>query len=257
MVLDQAKSVTKKDHSMLSYSLGLGLNSQSPVPHNTSVPDPSTAMINEDDGIEDDDDSTPFRIPLRSTSQVNCELNVKKPSDKKPKEGDKPASKKGEQQTTSSKVPHNAKELAGQRKQTLSLEAERKQPHAEKTNSIRGSRPLDALKKRQPENLPLAYCSSYVIRLTKLDSKFSQDELTISKYVFSKVEDMDNSELLFDGYDDKKTTRASMVTLRPGERVEMNSINIWSSILNGQGRKRDLASPSRLFMSCDQSVSAS
>jgi len=66
---------------------------------------------------------------------VNPELSVKKPSDKKPKEDEEPTSKKGEvrkqsikikkptlqqQQTTSSKVPHNAKEPAGQRKLSVS-----------------------------------------------------------------------------------------------------------------------------------------
>jgi len=98
-VLDQPKSITKKDHSMPSYSIGLGLSqqdSQSPVPQNTPVPNPSTAVVNEDDGIKDDDDSSPFRIPLRSISQVNHELIVKKPAEKKPKEGDEPTSKKDE-----------------------------------------------------------------------------------------------------------------------------------------------------------------
>ena len=52
--------------------------------------------------------------------------------------------------------------------------------------------PLDALKKRQPKNLPLAYYSSYVIRLTKLDSELSQDEMTIFEYALNKVEDVDD-----------------------------------------------------------------
>ena len=48
-----------------------------------------------------------------------------------------------------------------------------------------------------------------------------------------------------------------MATLKPGEEVEMNVINIWSIILNDLKRKRDLATPSRLFISYDQSVSDS
>ncbi|KAJ8419596.1 hypothetical protein Cgig2_013232 [Carnegiea gigantea] len=89
VVLDQPKSITKKDHSMPSYSLRLGL-----TPQNTSVPD-------------------------LNTTAVNRELSVKKSAEKKPKEGDEHASKKGE--TTGSKVqsPHNAKEPAGQSKQAL------------------------------------------------------------------------------------------------------------------------------------------
>jgi len=33
--------------------------------------------------------------------------------------------------------------------------------------------PSAAMRKRRPEKLPLAYCSSYVIRLTKLDNQLS------------------------------------------------------------------------------------
>jgi len=57
---------------------------------------------------------------------------------------------------------------------------------------------------------------------------------------------------LFDGYGDKEATRASTVTLRPGEQLEMNIVNIWSIILNDRERKKDLA-----IISCDQSVSVS
>ena len=66
---------------MPSYSRGLRLsqpNSQSPVPQNTSVPDPTTAEVNKDDGIKHDDDGAPLRFTLRSTSQVNRVLSVKK-----------------------------------------------------------------------------------------------------------------------------------------------------------------------------------
>jgi len=71
VVLDQPKSIMKEDRSMPSYSRGLRLsqpNSQSPVPQNTSVPDPTTAEVNKDDGIKDDDDGAPLRFTLRSTS---------------------------------------------------------------------------------------------------------------------------------------------------------------------------------------------
>jgi len=59
VVLDQPKSVTKEDCSMMPYSPGLGLsqsNSQSPVPQNTSMPDPSIVAVNKDEGIKDDDE---------------------------------------------------------------------------------------------------------------------------------------------------------------------------------------------------------
>ncbi|KAJ8420656.1 hypothetical protein Cgig2_021601 [Carnegiea gigantea] len=105
---DQLRSVTKKDHSMPSYSLGLGLSqpdSQSPVPQNTSMLDPSTATVNENDGIEDDDDSPPFRIPL----------SAKKPYEKKPKEGDEPAFKKGEVASKGLKMPVQSKQGSSSR----------------------------------------------------------------------------------------------------------------------------------------------
>jgi len=66
VVLDQPKSIIKKDLNMPSYSLGLGLSqsdSQSSIPQNSSVPDPSTIVVN-----EDDDNGAPLRFPLRSTS---------------------------------------------------------------------------------------------------------------------------------------------------------------------------------------------
>ncbi|KAJ8420610.1 LOW QUALITY PROTEIN: hypothetical protein Cgig2_023944 [Carnegiea gigantea] len=206
----------KKDDSIPSYSLGLGLSqsdSQSLVPHTTSMPDPSTAG-------------------------VNYEPIIKKPAEKKPKECDGPSSKKGE--ATGSKVPSpcNAKEPTEHSKEALSLEAEQatdsRKPkltkevvpkkHDEKhlgiartSDKLEEAGPSNALKKRQPENLPLAYCSL-------------------------KVEDVDDSEPLFDSCSDKEATRAPMLTLKPGEQLEMNVINIWSSILNDRERKRDLHS---------------
>ncbi|KAJ8437686.1 hypothetical protein Cgig2_028624 [Carnegiea gigantea] len=61
VVLDQPNNVIKKDDSIPSYSLRLGL----------SQPDtqsPRTAGVNEDDDSEDDDEGTPLRFPLRNTS---------------------------------------------------------------------------------------------------------------------------------------------------------------------------------------------
>ena len=46
---------------------------------------------------------------------------------------------------------------------------------------------LAGMRKRQPEKLPIAYCLSYSIRLTKLDDKLSEDEVLISKYAFDNV----------------------------------------------------------------------
>jgi len=71
VVLDQPNSIVKKDNSIPSYSLGLGLSqldSQSLVPLTTSIPDPSTTRVNEDDGSEDDDEGAPLRFLLRNTS---------------------------------------------------------------------------------------------------------------------------------------------------------------------------------------------
>ncbi|KAJ8436154.1 hypothetical protein Cgig2_029766 [Carnegiea gigantea] len=207
VVLDQPKSVTKKDHSMPSNSLGLGLN----------------------DGIEDDDNGAPLKFPLGNTSQVSRELSVKKPAEKKPKEGDK----KGEvrkqsikikkstlqQQTTGSKVPspHNAKEPAEWSKQALSLEPERKQPLAKKVDSSLAAR-HEAGKQTKPpmHGEGVSLCLMVVAIKRPLGLLWSL-----------------------------------------GEQLEMNVINIWSIILNDREKKRDLATPSRFFMSCDQSVSAS
>ncbi|KAJ8431651.1 hypothetical protein Cgig2_024123 [Carnegiea gigantea] len=141
LVLDQPNSIMKKDDSIPSYCLRLGLSqldSQSLVPQTTSMPDPST-------------------------SRVNREISIKKSAENKLKEGDKPSSKKGEV-----------------RKQSIKIE---KSTLQQTTSS-----------KRQPKNLPLSYCSLYVIKLTKLDSELSQDELAISEYVFGKVDDVDDSK---------------------------------------------------------------
>ncbi|KAJ8421656.1 hypothetical protein Cgig2_019774 [Carnegiea gigantea] len=92
--------------------------------------------------------------------------------------------------------------------------------------------PSATIRKRRPEKLPLAYCSSYVIQLTKLDNELSKDEVAI----------------------DKEVIRFVMANLKQGVEVKMNVINICSFILNDLERKRDIVIPRRLFMSCDQSV---
>ncbi|KAJ8425637.1 hypothetical protein Cgig2_024292 [Carnegiea gigantea] len=64
VVLDHPNNFMKKDDSVPSYSLGLGLsqpNSQSPIPQTTSVPNPNTIRVN-----EDDNDGAPLRFPLRT-----------------------------------------------------------------------------------------------------------------------------------------------------------------------------------------------
>ncbi|KAJ8419722.1 hypothetical protein Cgig2_020783 [Carnegiea gigantea] len=136
VVLDQPNSVTKKNDTIPSYSLGLGFSqpdSQSPVPQTNSVSDLSTTRSNDDDGDED---------KKRSPRAY------------------------GEKQILDSSKPKLTKE--------------------EEVG------PSDALRKRQPENLPLTYWSPYVIWLTKLNSEFSQDELLLSEYVFGKVKYMDD-----------------------------------------------------------------
>ncbi|KAJ8420795.1 hypothetical protein Cgig2_016838 [Carnegiea gigantea] len=223
LVADASVTIEKEDHHedvvlaqqtiIPSYSLWLGLSqsdSQSPIPHTTSVPNPSTAGFNEDDGREDDDD-------------VNRELRVKKLAKIKSK---KVEQKKGSPRAYSEqRAPHS-------RKPKLTKEVLLQKDHDRRvgtTRTLENSKEVglsDALKKRQPENLPLAYCSLYVIRLTKLDIELSQDELVISEYVFGKVKDVDDSEPLFDGCGDQEATRISMATLKPGEEVKINVINI-------------------------------
>ena len=44
------------------------LDSQSPVHQTTSVPNPNTAGVNEDDSNEDADDDAPLRFSLRNNS---------------------------------------------------------------------------------------------------------------------------------------------------------------------------------------------
>ncbi|KAJ8423661.1 LOW QUALITY PROTEIN: hypothetical protein Cgig2_006240 [Carnegiea gigantea] len=78
VVLDQPNNVMKKDDSIPSSNLRLGLSqsdSQSPT---TSVPDPNTVGVNEDDDNEDDGDGAPLSFPLKNTSQVNHELSTMK-----------------------------------------------------------------------------------------------------------------------------------------------------------------------------------
>ncbi|KAJ8433018.1 hypothetical protein Cgig2_015445 [Carnegiea gigantea] len=161
----------KKDDNMPSYNLGLGLSqldSQSPVPYTTSVPDPSTAGVNEYDG-------------LKMTTTVNRELSIKKPAEKNPKESDEPSSKKGKKNESATTYDEQEASHSMQPKLTKVVVPKK---HDEKR---------------------LAYYTLYVIRLTKLNSELSQDELTIS------------NEPLFDGCGDKEATRASMLILKPGE----------------------------------------
>ncbi|KAJ8420870.1 hypothetical protein Cgig2_023870 [Carnegiea gigantea] len=214
VVLDHPKSVTKKDDSIPSCGLGLGLSqsdSQSSVPHTTSVPDLSTAVVNEDDGGEDDDVGAQLRFLLSNTSQVYRELRIKKPAENKPKEGDEPSCKKkavdqkkgspgaySEQEATDSRKPKLIKEVLLKKDNENCVGAARTPEKSEEVG------PLDAPRKQSPQNLPLAYSSL---------------------------------KPLFDGYRDKEATRVSMATLRLGEEVEMNVINIWSSIPNDRERK--------------------
>ncbi|KAJ8421368.1 LOW QUALITY PROTEIN: hypothetical protein Cgig2_025251 [Carnegiea gigantea] len=87
--------VIKKYDSIPSCSLVLGLNqldSKIPIPQTTSTPDPNTTKVNEDD--VNDDEGALLRFPLKDTSQLNCELSIKKPDWNRPKEGDKPLPKR-------------------------------------------------------------------------------------------------------------------------------------------------------------------
>ncbi|KAJ8426724.1 hypothetical protein Cgig2_004223 [Carnegiea gigantea] len=226
MVLNQPKNVTKKDDRISSYSLGLGLSqpdSQSPVLQTSYVPDPSTVGLNEDDGGEDDNDGAPLRFPLSNTSQVNCELSIKKSAENKSKEGDEPSSKKGRGEENKSQGLRPAASTWFQQAK-LTKEVLPEKDH-EKHIGVKSEEvgPSDVLRKRQPENLPLAYCSLYVTWMAKPNSELCQDEMLISEYYFGKVEDMDD--------------RVSMATLKLGEELEMNAINIWSSILIRERKK--------------------
>ncbi|KAJ8434778.1 LOW QUALITY PROTEIN: hypothetical protein Cgig2_003106 [Carnegiea gigantea] len=255
VVLDQPNSVMKKENIIPLYSLGLRLSqpdSQSPT---NSVPDPSTARANKDDGREDDDNGAPSRFLLRNTSQVNRQLRIKKYAENKPKQGDESFSKKGDfrkhsvKPTTESSIGEKMiiastiKQAVEQQKGSPRAYRKRQAPYSNKPKLTK-----EVLPKKDHEK---PYCFPYVIWLTKLDGELSRDELLISKYIFGKVEDVDDS------CSDKEATRASTATLKPGEELEMDVINIWSSILNDRERKRDLATTSGLFMLCDQRVSAS
>ena len=141
-----------KDDSIPSFSLELGLSqldSQSLVPHSTSVPDPKTTG-KKHDANEEDDDGAPLIFPMRNTSQANGDLSIKNYTENKSKAGDKPSSKKGDvrnptirikkptmQQTSSSKAlsPHIAKDQPQKDKQVLSLKAQGKQPQSENVKS--------------------------------------------------------------------------------------------------------------------------
>ncbi|KAJ8419744.1 hypothetical protein Cgig2_027326 [Carnegiea gigantea] len=249
VVIDQPKSITKKDYSMPSYNLGLRLSQpdrQSPVPQSTFVPDPNNAA-------------------------VNRELSVKKPTEKKPKEGDEHASKRGEVKKQINPVAADdwLKSTISSQCQRASRTDQTSTPVEQNKGSPRASSEQVATNSRKPkltkEVLPEKHDKKRlgatrtpekleeVGPSDALKNELSQDELTISEYVFGKVEDVDDSEPLLDGCSEKAATRASMVTLRPGVQLEMNVINIWSSILNDWERKRDLATPSRFFISCDQS----
>ena len=92
----------------------------------------------------------------------------------------------GDQQATHSSKPKLTKEVLPEKDDEKRVGAARTLEKLEEVGSS------DALKKWQLKNLPLAYCSLYVIRLTNLDSELSQDKLVISEYVFGKAEDVDD-----------------------------------------------------------------
>ncbi|KAJ8439653.1 LOW QUALITY PROTEIN: hypothetical protein Cgig2_021665 [Carnegiea gigantea] len=209
MVLNQPNNVIKKDNSILSYSLWLAPDSQNSVPLTTSVPDPSTARVNEDNGSEEDDDSTLLKFPLRNTSWVNHELSIKKPVENKSKEGDKPSSKKGEVRKHTIKIKKSTLHRAEER--SPRAYSEQQAPDSSKPKLTKEvlsekdhKKPVVAV--RTPEKSK---------ELTKLDSELSQDEVLISQYVSGKVEDVDDSECLFDGCGNKKATGVFMATLKP------------------------------------------
>ncbi|KAJ8421446.1 hypothetical protein Cgig2_013880 [Carnegiea gigantea] len=196
VVLDQPKNITKKDDSILSYSLGLGLSqpdSQSSVPQTTSVPDLITIGVNENDGGKDDNDDAPLRFPLRNTSQVNYELSMEKSAEKNPKKVTslllrRPVEHKngspkayGKQETIDSRKPKLTNKVLPEKYDKKHLAAARTPKKLEEVGS---SYPL---KKCQPKNLPTTYYSPHVIWLTKLDSELSQDELAISEMFSAKL----------------------------------------------------------------------
>ncbi|KAJ8420956.1 hypothetical protein Cgig2_025810 [Carnegiea gigantea] len=150
-------------------------------------------------------------------SKVPSPHNAKEPA-KQSKQALQPVEqKKGspraydEQEATDSRKPKLTKEVVPKKNNEKHLGA------ARTPEKLKEASPLDALKKRQTKKLPLAYCSPYVIRLTKLDGELSQEELTISEHVFRKVKDVDDNESLFDGCSDKEAIRDSMVTLKLGD----------------------------------------
>ncbi|KAJ8426948.1 LOW QUALITY PROTEIN: hypothetical protein Cgig2_022630 [Carnegiea gigantea] len=213
VVLDQPNNVMKKDDSIPLYSLRLGLSQSDSQSLTTSMLDPSTAGVS-----EDDDGGTSLRFPLRNTSQVNHELSTKKPAENKPKEGNEPSSKRGEVSKHNIKIKKStlhqtsgSKQAPDSSKPKLTKEVLPEKDHEKCVGAV-----------ITPENLLLPACDP----ADKAKSELSQDELLISEYVFGKVEDVDDNEPLFDGCSDKEATKVFMATLKPGEEIEMNVINI-------------------------------
>ncbi|KAJ8426630.1 hypothetical protein Cgig2_020566 [Carnegiea gigantea] len=225
-----------------------------------TVPDPNTTREKDDDN-EDDDDSAPLRFPLRNTSQASCDLSIKKSPQNKSKAGNKPASKKSEaieqkKETSRAnseckaiddskpKVTPKTKPEPKAKKEVLGEKDDEKSVGAiitlEKFNEVGAS---IVMRKRQPEKLPPAYGSSYVIWLTKLDNELPKDKGSYLSMLFA----MFKIEPLFDGCD-KEPTKFIMATLKPGQEVEMNVINIWSSMLNDLESKR--IPPLQAYCSC-------
>ncbi|KAJ8425623.1 hypothetical protein Cgig2_018408 [Carnegiea gigantea] len=117
----------------------------------------------------------------KESTAVNRELSMKKPAENKSKEvKQKKQSPRayGEQQAPDSSKPKLTKEMLSKKDHEKCVGAARTPEKSEK--------------------------------LTKLDSELCQDELLISEYGFGKVKDVDDS------CGDKKATRVSMATLKPG-----------------------------------------
>ncbi|KAJ8425599.1 hypothetical protein Cgig2_008577 [Carnegiea gigantea] len=118
---------------------------------------------------------------------------------------------------------------------------ENKSQVGDKPSSKKGKKPLDGSKpKVTPKTKPEPKAKKEVLA-EKDDEKHVGATIT------------PENEPLFNNCDDKEATRFVMASLKLGGEAEINVINIWSCVLNNLERKWDVAAPSILSMSCDQS----
>ncbi|KAJ8420267.1 hypothetical protein Cgig2_004592 [Carnegiea gigantea] len=205
VLLDQPNNVMKKDDSIPSYSLGLGLSqpdSQSPVPQTTSMPDPNTAgkRMMQTTGSKIPSPHNAKEPAQQSKQALSSEAQAKAATAKGgvKRTGVSKTNWWGESKVISQGEAHyaeqyrekiiialTAKQAVEQKKGSLRADSVLQATNSSKPNLIKevlpekndekrvdairtpkkleDVGPSDALRKRWPKNLPLAYYSLYVI----------------------------------------------------------------------------------------------